>query len=438
MTAAIRAFMRRRWRRLALLGIAVLALLVAGGPLLRARTPAQEPATALAALALAAPVQLAAGQPFTVTVSASPPTTGTEVLLVAQGTSGLLAQSQPVQDGVARFVLPGDWSQAAGVVTLRALAGDIAAAATLTITPGTAANPLFTLTGPASVAVGGDEMPMLVALPLDALGNPVAPDAPVVVRSQPPAIAGQRPPDEMIQALTQNLLAAVRLAPHTAAGVLTAAAASDSSYSPAQSVRLMPATVEQVVIQATPSRAPADGVTRILLQTEQLADAYGNPLPDGVAVFFVAGSSDGRGRWLPAVTVSGRAAVQLTAPRAAATVVVRALVGVAASQPVTLTFTAPAPGTPFALDVTARADAVTLRAGPLLDDLGALVADGTLVVFVLTGPGGERSTRTAATQYGFAETTLYAGSLPPGAYTAEAQAGDASATAAMRMPGGQP
>jgi hypothetical protein len=201
----------------------------------------------------------------------------------------------------------------------------------------------------------------------------------------------------------------------------------------------MPAAVARVVIQATPAHAPADGVTRVLLQTERLADAYGNPLPDGVAVFFVAHSSDGSRRWLPSITVSGQAAVQLTAPRTASSLVVRGLVGLAASAPVTLTFTTPEPGSSaFTLAAETQAGIVTLRAGPLLTGLGALAPDGTAVTFVLTSPTGERSTRTAATQYGFAEAALVAGSLPAGTYTIIAQAGEASATVTLPMPERQP
>ena len=85
-----------------------------------------------------------------------------------------------------------------------------------------------------------------------------------------------------------------------------------------------------------------------------------------------------------------------------------------------------------------------LRAGPLLAPLGALVADGTAVTFTLTGPGGQAGhsrTRTAVTQYGFAEALVYIGDLPPGSYQVTAvaeQAGAAQAATTFSLPEARP
>ncbi len=420
----------------------IVAGLIARGMLWR-RAPAPPPP--VTALALNAPAEVAAGNPLTVSVTASPPVSGTEVLLAAQTTSGLYAASAVLQDGAAQFVLPRSWTQSAGLATLRALADGREDTAAVAIRAGAAANPLLTLTGPASVPVDGDEAPALVALPLDALGNPAADAAgdaaggaaPVEVRVQPPSLAGGGLPDVLLRTPVQNLLAAVRLGTGKVAGILAAAAASGAARSLQQSVRVTPAELPRLVLHAAPAIAPADGAAAVALETELLADAYGNVLPDGVGVFFVAESSDGSRRWLPSVTVSGRAGAQLTAPLAPSTVTVRALVGEAASAPITVTFT-PSAAAGFDLRVTVEEDAVTLLAGPLLTDLGALAADGTVVTFVISGAGGEQITRAAVTQYGFAALTLYAGSLPPAAYTVTAQAGDRRGEAAFVMPGGAP
>jgi len=154
----------------------------------------------------------------------------------------------------------------------------------------------------------------------------------------------------------------------------------------------------------------------------------------------VAESSDGSRRWLPAVTVSGRASTQLTAPLTPSTVAVRALVGPVASAPITVTFT-PSSAAGFDLHVTAEGDAVTLLAGPLLTDLGALAADGTVVTFVIRAASREQRTRTAVTQYGFAEALVYIGDLPPGSYQVTAvavQAGAAQAATTFSLPEAQP
>ena len=82
------------------------------------------------------------------------------------------------------------------------------------------------------------------------------------------------------------LLAVAPLAAQSVAGLLTAAAASDAAHSLLQSVRITPADVQRVVVEAAPRSAPAGGATGVRLQTGLLADAYGNLLPDGAAVFF--------------------------------------------------------------------------------------------------------------------------------------------------------
>ena len=420
------------------LSLAVIVVGLAARGMLWRRTPVLPPVTALA---LAAPAEAAAGEVLTVSITAAPPVSGTQVLLAAQTTSGLYAASAKLQDGAAQFVLPPAWTQSAGIATLRAVADDSEAGATVAIRAGPPANPLLVLTGPASAPVDGGDVPALVALPLDALGNPAGDAAEgaagaaaqVEVRVQPPALRGGSLPDVLLQAPVQNLLAAVRLGTGKVAGILAAAAASDSARSLQQSVRITPGQLPSVVLHATPAAVPADGTAAVMLETELLVDAYGNVLPDGVGVFFVAQSSDGSRRWLPSVTVSGRASTQLTAPLTPSTVAVRALVGPVASAPITVTFT-PSSAAGFDLHVTAEGDAVTLLAGPLLTDLGALAADGTVVTFVIRAASREQITHTAVTQYGFAALTLYAGSLPAGHYAVTARAGDRRGEAAFVMP----
>ena len=138
-----------------LAAVAALLAVAAGGWLLRNGRVYSPPVRAaaappLVALELDAPVQALAGEAFSVTVTASPPLSGTQILLAAQATGGLLALSLPLQDGVAVFSIPPGWSQSAGLATLRALGGGVTASRTVAIEPRTAANPLFTLTGPAS------------------------------------------------------------------------------------------------------------------------------------------------------------------------------------------------------------------------------------------------------------------------------------------------
>lgn len=436
--------MQRRWWFSLLIVLAVGLLAAVALRLLPAR---QEPpvSSLLANLTLDAPKQVAAGEPFTVAVSADPPLSGLPVLLTARGTSGLYAESQPLQDGVARFALPEGWSQAAGVVTLAAHGGSVTASRTITITAGAAANPLFAMTGAASVAIDSGDTPVLAALPLDVFGNPLPAGTEVIVRSQPPSSSAGRRPAEMARVLTRDLLAVARLATQTAAGLLTAAARSEAAHSLTQSVRITPAEVQEVVIQARPQSAPAGSSVGVRLETGPLADAYGNLLPDGVAVFFVTESSDGSRGWLPAVTVSGRAAAVLAAPPAAATVAVQALVGAGASEPITVTFSAPPQAEPFALNADVQGAYVTLHAGPLLGDLDALVPDGRTVTFVLSGPDGRRSTHTAVTHYGVAEAVVYVGDLPPGLYQGTAFAGEEGrpvgaeqAQTTFSLPGGTP
>ncbi|MBK8047432.1 MAG: hypothetical protein IPK16_10115 [Anaerolineales bacterium] len=268
-----------------------------------------------------------------------------------------------------------------------------------------------------------------MSIPLDALGNPIVDGNNITVQVEhPPAAwltAGAR---QLISATTQSLLSNATIQARQFAGMLTAAATTGASHSPARRVLISPSDPVSITVTATPRSAPADGRTLITLDTGLLQDRYGNRLMDGMLVTFVVSGEDGERRTLPTTTLDGHAMLRMRAPKTPTAQTVVATLGEQVSEPLTLHFSPEAAFAPFALTASTTEGAVAFVAGPILGPLGQLVADDTPVVFTLTAPGGAVAVENRRTLNGYASYEKPADLLQAGVYTVTAASGGAQSS----------
>jgi len=77
-------------------------------------------------------------------------------------------------NGRARFSIPSARVPGAGLVIIEATSGRSRAVSTMEIKPGEAVSPLDLYLGPRTIEVGSNDVAMVVAVPVDQRGNPVA------------------------------------------------------------------------------------------------------------------------------------------------------------------------------------------------------------------------------------------------------------------------
>jgi hypothetical protein len=272
---------------------------------------------------------------------------------------------------------------------------------------------------------------MLVVVPFDEFGNPVAEDTPVTVRV--------RRPDNRIteQEITvSHLVAWTRIPSGTRAGRTTISVTTQDVYGPEATLLEVAAFPVSSTLEAEPRSAPANGRELITLRTSVLVDQFGNVLPDGTLVTFVADAPNGDRRFVPAYTINGVAEAPLQAPTEPGIFTVRATVYDAESAPLQVAFTSgPAVG---AFPLTARTDttsgAVILEAGPILGPLQQYVPDGTPVLFTVTDDAGQQQWLQAIAETGRASVELRLVDLKPGTYTVEALAGSGRGSTSFNRP----
>ncbi len=410
-----------------LLGCLALCLALGGcaGSAATAAAPALD-----GAVLVQAPAEVQAGAPAPVLLARPDAPDGLAASLVAQGSYGVRVYRAAFHKGQALFQIPGEDTRQAGLVTLIAQAGTARGHAQLRVLPGPPAEPLTPLVGPRAVIADGQHQAMVVAVPFDDYGNPMADGTPVEFRAQHPD--GQI---EQTTATVSHLVAWWSIASGTRAGHATLAASAGAAHGPDAGFDETPGWPVAFGLSASPAGVPADGHRLVTLRTEVIRDRFGNPMLDGTLVTFAAEMPDATRRFIPAYTIDGAAEAQLQAPATPGTATVRATLYGVESQPLALTF-APGPAVGvFALQaqVNARDGAVSLEAGPLLSALGQFVPDGTLVQFRLSGPDGSAQQASSSVLNGHARAELRLRDLQPGSYTAEAQAGSGHGSASFTV-----
>ena len=389
-----------------------------------------------ARLTITLPDIVTAGKQVPILITAPTLPDETPIILTAIGSYGLHPQSSRLQRGLATFYLPPTDTRAAGLMTLVASANHARAEAQLLIRPGPPADPIITVVGPRSIIADGHDQTMIVALPTDAFGNPVASQTLVDISVRRPA-AEFEPQNLILQTETRHLLAWARLPSGTVAGQTRMAVSVGSAHSVEETVLEVPGQPVSFTLSAEPTLLPADGRQLAELTTSPIADAHGNLLPEGTTATFLVADVDGGRRTIPAAIVfNGRAQTVLQAPTRPGKVTVQALVAGVLSRPLQLTFTS---GVVLAddeipLSASFNVEGLTLRLGPLAGLLGQFIPDGTPVEILVLGPDDYHWQRAIPADRGYITAEVRQSNLLSGQYSVSVRLGQGQGRATFMVP----
>ena len=340
----------------------------------REAPPAQVVAATLP-LRVSAPTTVQAGAGMRVEVSAE---NAPDMLLTLTlvGSYGTWFTSGAFENGRASIYVPTTATQQSGHVRIMVRGDGYMGSTTTQILSGPVVGPLTPLVGARSIVADGTSWAMTVVVPFDQFANPLTDGTPFTVRV--------RHPDQVTDVLnieTKSLVAWERIYSHTRAGRSTIALESDGIFGSSADLLEVAGWPETLSVSAEFDHLEADGRQLVTLQTDVIADRFGNPMPDGTQVLFVVEGVEGK-RTLPALTLDGSAETTLQAPDQPQTVSITVTVYDRVSQPFSLRFTQSV--TEFAASAAQMEDgSVEVTAGPVLGALKQFVPDGTRATITL-------------------------------------------------------
>lgn len=382
-------------------------------------------------LPLAAPPEAQVGEAITVTVGPAPVPDGAKAVLTAIGSYGPRMYRAAFTANVARFLIPGEDTRESGAVVLIATVGMARGQAQLMLRPGSSVDPIVPLVGSRTIVADGKHWSMVVAIPFDSFGNPVAEGTPVEARIQHP--------DGRLEKKTtpvRHLLSWARVTSSVRAGRTPITVTADQAHGPEGLLLEVPGWPITFTLTADPPTLAADGYQLSNLRTSIIYDRFGNPMPDGTLVRFVVDMPDGSPHMIPAYTIDGAAGAPLQAARQPGIATIRATIYGIESAPLQVAFTpGPAIGVfPLAARVDSAGGAVVLEAGPLLGPLDQFIPDGTPVLFRVVDATGRLTWASAQSDGGRAKAELRLALLAPGDYDIEALAGSGRGQARLSIP----
>jgi hypothetical protein len=244
--------------------------------------------------------------------------------------------------------------------------------------PGLPVTPLVLKVGARAVRVTGDHDPALVIHPLDAQKN---------VSPSPVAVKAIYPEGEVWEQMLKvnHLLAWTTIPYGQDIGKLEILARSGAALGEQGEVDLLPGVVQQAQLKAIESKVKASQRESWQLMLSGAQDALGNQVNDGTAVTFLGGNEDIH-FYLTRPLIQGSQVPVIPAFTEVGSYAVSALSGNYHSDEVRLEV----------LPVTTRmpvkwvsTSPLILELGPVIDQKGALVDNGTPVSLTLYGPDGE-------------------------------------------------
>ncbi len=326
----------------------------------------------LGALEIELPASVEIDESFSVSVAGA--AEGEKVLLSLDGAYGLRNFEATSRSGVAGFLIEPSSTPGSGTIVVDARTESARGVATIGVVPGPAVDGVDVYVGPRTIVADNEDFSMVVAVPVDRLGNPTVAETPVdvlVTRSTD----GGRGPSETISTSTSGLLAFAEIEAGIVAGRTTVAVDVESARGVEESfleVADVPVDVELIVVGETPS---ADGVTLFEIQTSVLADQHGNVVPDGTIVHLHSEGATGRRR-LIAPTVDGVATFVVEAPTQPGPADFVAKIGRATSESLNVEFIPAIERLP--VQIVSDADRLVIIVGPVTGTDKGYVADGTV------------------------------------------------------------
>jgi hypothetical protein len=284
-----------------------------------------------------------------------------------------------MSDGRATITLPAALSSTSGLVTFVAHGIDDegrtdSVVATTMIVPDGAAAEVDIHAGPRTIIADGVDQTMVTAIAADSFGNPLRDGEAVII-----SLVDESGPDLKVTAAVDHGIAARLIAADTSAGSIEVFATADSGASSRRvGFEEVPgaATSVQSVLAGTLALV-ADGRTLLDISTAVIADRFGNRLPDGHLVQLHSDGPNGVGV-ATATTIDGIARFRLIAPSRPGTVSIEVAVDGITGETAELAFTAAVSSIPIDI-VRDDSNRAAVQVGPVLDELGAVVTDGTPV-----------------------------------------------------------
>lgn len=350
------------------------------------------------------------------------------VNLIVQTSYAVHSQAVTIVNGQGTTALIAPWNEQRGDVTIIAQVGPLQARTTTSLQPSMVIEPLRPLVGARSIIANGATWSMVVVIPHDQFGNPIA-DASAV------DITAQRPNQAIttLSVKTAHLLAWQRLYSQTIAGKTLISAQSQGRFGPqAELLEVAGWPVDiSVELGQLSTRIRADGNSFIPLQTNVIRDAFGNVMPDGTSVVFEVEDGTGLKRMINSVTIRGVAEAQILAPNQATTLTIQARIFRVISEPLVVDVP-PNGGFDFDLQAVVATEVISISAGPIIGSLQQYVPDGTIAVLQFTGPAMIEQTSDVVA--GYIQTTIRRSLLPSGSYTLTCWVGDKQAKLLLVIP----
>lgn len=363
-----------RFRKAA--ALLALLLLCAGVPLLLAR-PEEHAAFPIDVdvLVIESPAAVAAGEWFDVEVTGGDD--GQSVSLSLEAGYGSRTFQAISRVGVATFKIPPENGPASGVAMLVARSIGRISSSTLEIQPESAVGPVDLYLGPRTVIADAQHFSMLVAVPTDAFGNPVADDTDVDV-----LVTRGTLETETRASTTEGLLSYVEVFSGTVAGRTRLSVDVGDAFGPERSFLEVAGIPERFTLLEVDPIPPADGQALVRLRTGELRDRFDNPLPDGTVVFLDASGASGNRR-LRSVSIEAVAEFVFEVPDRPGSVDLVATASGTQSETLSLTFTAAVEEIPIVVEP--HPDGSLIRIGRIVGSRGSYVPDGTSARIVTAG-----------------------------------------------------
>ena len=323
-------------------------------------------------LTIDAPSTVAAGEPIIVEVAGADH--GQLVTLTIESGYGPRSFEALSRNSLATFRIPARDEPSAGVGLMVAQSIGRIGTATIEITPGSAVGPIDLYLGPRTVVADADHFAMLVAVPVDEFGNPVAEGTESTTLVTRPTLETEEMPAE-----TKGLLSYVNIFSRTVTGRTRLSVDVEGASGPERSFLEVAGIPERFPLFLIDPLAPADGHALVRIRTSELRDAFSNALPDGTVVFLDASGVTGTRR-LRSVTIDAVAEFVLEVPEQEGSVQLIATASGRQSEELTLTFESAL--TEIPVEASPHPDGSLIQIGPVLTTRESYVPDGTLARIV--------------------------------------------------------
>lgn len=379
----------REFRKRSLVAISVIVFLLAAVSAWRPEPEVILVVTDLDELVVQTVESQPAADPLAVSIDGVSP--GDEVSVVIESSYGIRSVDAVAEASSVEVEVPPSDHAEAGLVVIDVWTATGYGSTTLRLTPGDPVGPLDVYLGPRTMVADGDDLAMLVAVPVDVQGNPVATGTQIETRTIRADLSM-----ETDATATNGLLGYRILFSETVAGATTVTAKSGAANGPARRVDEVAGPPVDLVLELLDPVPPADGRALFRVVTNELTDQFGNLVPDGTIVTMDATGVTGVRRQT-ATTIAAVATFVVQVPNFSGEATFTAYASTAVSSRLVVDFEPAVADLPVALTLPDAAGdtGITINVGPVTTLLGSLIPDGTEALITLESIDGQTSSDTA-------------------------------------------